>query len=216
MLLDKSKNYIEKIELLQHQEEIREINRRAAVRYDEVHKVFDRISDLEKWIHTAQQSLEYQVSEEQIKNLTLAIKEIQNLAVLTKQRLADEDLTDLKKREKAIFKQAERDWDTYYRNNVSRFVNLLKTVPTRNPQVGKQLRERLNSLESFEITIDPAMVSSLLEQAQQTISELKVTEQVISFLIKVNIGRATIVDLTPEIMEWIHDIHYEDKFKIRL
>lgn len=145
------------------------------------------------------------------------IKEIQ--AQLNDENIPTKNIIfDIKKDLRESNSKMDLIWQQYVNNSTRELYSSLEV--TRNISSEKQKIDytlrNINVLKTSKFMGDQSFmkIDSLIEEGSQAIQGLGLTKNVEDFLRKTMTGRATILDLSDEILAWIKKNHFEQLIKI--
>ena len=118
---------------------------------------------------------------------------------------------DMRKLQVAV----KKEWSAFYSAFTRDTVNTLKVISGIDKETTTECLRRIQAASEWEAdkSVYEQMVSAI-EDANVFISNLKMDQLVIDFLRKMNLGRATLADLTPNVSEWIQKESIESKIRL--
>lgn len=118
---------------------------------------------------------------------------------------------DMRKLQVAV----KKEWSAFYSAFTRDTVNTLKVISGIDKETTTECLRRIQAASEWEAdkSVYEQMVSSI-EDANVLISNLKMDQLVIDFLRKMNVGHATLADLTPNVSEWIQKESIESKIRL--
>lgn len=116
---------------------------------------------------------------------------------------------------KNVEKQIKSEWEFFHKSKTISIKNTLNTIFNINKFNIERCLIDIGAAEKWESDIQKyQQMKKGLEDAQNLIDNLNLNEDVVVFLKKISTKRATITDLTPEIIDWIYKENLEKKIKI--
>ena len=127
--------------------------------------------------------------------------------------------TLFKQKTDAFVEAITQEWTTFYKSNNSELINGLNIIvlvhPT--PAIVRSCISIFNKCEKWPLTQEA--VDSYKDARQKTddlLKEMRFEDEIKKFLIKVRDRKATLTDLTPSILEWIHSENIADKVSLSI
>lgn len=118
---------------------------------------------------------------------------------------------------KNVEKQIKSEWELFHKSKTISIKNTLNTIFNINKFNVERCLTDIGAAEKWESDIQKyQQMKKGLEDAQNLIDNLNLNDDVVIFLKKISTKRATITDLTPEIMDWIYKENLEKKIKIMI
>lgn len=118
---------------------------------------------------------------------------------------------------KNVEKQIKSEWELFHKSKTISIKNTLNTIFNINKFNVERCLTDIGAAEKWESDIQKyQQMKKGLEDAQNLIDNLNLNDDVVDFLKKISTKRATITDLTPEIMDWIYKENLEKKIKIMI
>lgn len=118
---------------------------------------------------------------------------------------------------KNVEKQIKSEWELFHKSKTNSIKNTLNTIFNINKFNVERCLTDIGAAEKWESDIQKyQQMKKGLEDAQNLIDNLNLNDDVVIFLKKISTKRATITDLTPEIMDWIYKENLEKKIKIMI
>lgn len=112
-----------------------------------------------------------------------------------------------------------KEWEAFYKSNNSDLISGLNIIvlvhPT--PSVVRSCITTFNRCEKWPLTQEN--IESYKEARRRTdklLKEMRFDDEIRDFLIKVRDKRATLIDITPSILEWIRSENIEDKVSLSI
>lgn len=116
---------------------------------------------------------------------------------------------------KNVEKQIKSEWEFFHKSKTISIKNTLNTIFNINKFNIERCLIDIGAAEKWESDIQKyQQMKKGLEDAQNLIDNLNLNDDVVVFLKKISTKRATITDLTPEIIDWIYKENLEKKIKI--
>lgn len=119
---------------------------------------------------------------------------------------------------KQLFSQIEEEWNQFYECISRKFLDLLNMtiLIARDTEKVKYTIGKIKKGESWEkIDKNINLFVEGIQDVDSILKELEVVDEKIEFLQKVAGGKATIVDLTEDIVEWIARVNIASKLAVR-
>lgn len=161
--------------------------------------------------------LQYKSKVVRQENLKYSILDLLNrLNVATESGLVGNDcLLILEKKLKTIKKEYNGKWPKIYSSLTNAKISTLKVIRGIDTETVSKCLEDIEQGEDWnpDIEVFQRMIEGL-ESADQLISNLGLNQEIISFLHKINQGKATLPDLSDDVLEWIKKESLEAKIKI--
>ena len=127
--------------------------------------------------------------------------------------------TLFKQKTDAFVEAITQEWTTFYKSNNSELINGLNIIvlvhPT--PAIVRSCISIFNKCEKWPLTQEA--VDSYKDARQKTddlLKEMRFEDEIKKFLIKVRDRKATLTDLTPSMLEWIHSENIADKVSLSI
>lgn len=118
---------------------------------------------------------------------------------------------------KNVENQIKQEWEYFFGDKTDSIQKTLKTIVNINKFNVERFLTDIGAAEKWESDIQKyRQMKKGLEDAQNLIDNLNLNDDVVIFLKKISTKRATITDLTPEIMDWIYKENLEKKIKIMI
>lgn len=152
--------------------------------------------------------------EENTKNDILAL--LYELKMATESGLVDKDkIASSETRLATIQVECKKNWVKQYALLTSARVNTLKAISGIDTEKVSSCLREIQKAETWNTDIDffKTMMSGL-ESADQLISNLGLNQEIILLLQNMNQGRATLADLTDDVLNWIKEESLESKIRI--
>lgn len=116
---------------------------------------------------------------------------------------------------KNMEKQIKSEWEFFHKSKTISIKNTLNTIFNINKFNVERCLTDIGAAEKWESDIRKyQQMKKGLDDAQNLINNLNLNDDVVDFLKKISTKRATITDLTQEIMDWIYKENLEKKIKI--
>lgn len=130
----------------------------------------------------------------------------------------DEDMYKVSERKfKEFESQIKLEWESFHKEKTGSIQKTLNTIVNINKFNINRCLQDIGAAEKWESDIQKyQQMKKGLEDAQNLINNLNLNDDVVIFLKKISTKRATITDLTPEIIDWIYKENLEKKIKIMI
>ena len=119
---------------------------------------------------------------------------------------------------KALKESVETEWAMFYAGIANRRISTLTTVQNITPdptKTGYAITKMKNgSVINYSDTSNLRLMSEGVRDADTILGSMGLTEEILQFLNKVSGGKATILDLTDPIVQWIKEERLTGKFVI--
>lgn len=116
---------------------------------------------------------------------------------------------------KIVEKQIKSEWELFHKSKTISIKNTLNIIFNINKFNVERCLIDISAAEKWESDIQKyQQMKKGLDDAQNLIANLNLNDDVVVFLKKISTKRATITDLTPEIIDWIYKENLEKKIKI--
>lgn len=116
---------------------------------------------------------------------------------------------------KIVEKQIKSEWELFHKSKTISIKNTLNIIFNINKFNVERCLIDISTAEKWESDIQKyQQMKKGLDDAQNLIANLNLNDDVVVFLKKISTKRATITDLTPEIIDWIYKENLEKKIKI--
>ena len=116
---------------------------------------------------------------------------------------------------KIVEKQIKSEWELFHKSKTISIKNTLNIIFNINKFNVERCLIDIGAAEKWESDIQKyQQMKKGLDDAQNLIANLNLNDDVVVFLKKISTKRATITDLTPEIIDWIYKENLEKKIKI--
>lgn len=116
---------------------------------------------------------------------------------------------------KIVEKQIKSEWELFHKSKTISIKNTLNIIFNINKFNVERCLIDIGAADKWESDIQKyQQMKKGLDDAQNIIANLNLNDDVVVFLKKISTKRATITDLTPEIIDWIYKENLEKKIKI--
>lgn len=116
---------------------------------------------------------------------------------------------------KIVEKQIKSEWELFHKSKIISIKNTLNIIFNINKFNVERCLIDIGAADKWESDIQKyQQMKKGLDDAQNIIANLNLNDDVVVFLKKISTKRATITDLTPEIIDWIYKKNLEKKIKI--
>lgn len=130
----------------------------------------------------------------------------------------DSTTSFINKESKMIYSNITQEWVEYYGNRTRKVLSLLETIKGITPDM--RVQYAINKIKKASTwNTDIANLKYLKDglcEAKKIIEDLSPGENIVEFLKLVGEGKATVQNLTQEIMEWIEKEQFAGKLSIQL
>ena len=120
---------------------------------------------------------------------------------------------------KALKESINEEWKIFYESIAEKRISKLTTVKSITPdktKTGYVITKIKNGAKvNYSNSDNLRLFAEGIKEADNILDSLELTDEILNFLDKVSIGRATIMDLTNEVEKWIHDENLTNKFLVR-
>jgi hypothetical protein len=141
---------------------------------------------------------------------------LNNLKTATELGLTDKDkVTAVETKFTLMQAECKKNWTKQYSELTSARVSTLKVISGIDAEKVASCLQNIQKAEVWntDISTFKAMMAGL-ESADQLITNLGLNQSIISFLQNVNQGKATLADLTDDVLAWIKEEDLETKIKL--
>lgn len=129
---------------------------------------------------------------------------------------AQDRLDEVSRAFKPVEGSIKAEWKKHHASMTASTLRILQITQTLEPELCRSVIQNVRA--GAEWTIAPNGYKPLYEalrQSSEVIQRMNVSEEVIRFLERMNRGAATIADLNPEVMTWLHDQALIDKIYLK-
>lgn len=141
---------------------------------------------------------------------------LNNLKIATELGLVDKDkVAAAESKLSSMLAECKKNWTKQYSELTSARVSTLKVISGIDSAKVASCLQNIKKAEIWntDISTFEAMMTGL-ESADQLITNLGLNHSIISFLQNVNQGKATLADLTDDVLAWIKEEDLEAKIKL--
>lgn len=159
--------------------------------------------------------LSFQIDYESIQGLKLFLEEMHTC--MEDNNVNQSTVDSIFRKNESIVETMRNLWPGFYRDSTNNTVGLLNVVRATNPKVIDSCIYEINL--AANLPNKTATIKNLKKQltiANQIIDNLKLNDDIIEFLKKINNGSATILDLNEQVLVWIKDEQLENKIKLSM
>lgn len=164
--------------------------------------------------------IEYLRKEAQIEQDNASKSEIitllDDLKIATERGLVDKDkVTSIESKLTSMQMECKKNWTKQYSELTSSRVSTLGVISGIDAEKVVSCLQNIKKAEVWntDISTFKSMMAGL-ESADQMITNLGLNHSIISFLQNVNQGKATLADLTDDVMAWVKEENLETKIKL--
>ena len=141
---------------------------------------------------------------------------LQKLRMTVESGYADqESLSECDKLFKEIQADIKKEWKLHYSAITAAVLGTLKVIKGIDKDRVERCLEDIKAAEQWQadkkIFID---LASALERSDVLIQDLNMDQEIIAFLKKMNLGKATVSDLNEKVLSWIQKEALSDRIKI--
>ena len=213
MLIDILDKKIKELKDLRQREERRD-NKAAQDALDQKYKVLTgQIHELMLALKYTKANLSFQLSETVLDDVNTMLLD-QKAAVQS--GYADKEMVSKVENElKAVLISIKKEWSKQYVNLTSATVSTLKVIAGVDTEKVSDCLDGIAKGENWTTDINEFQtMNKSMADANTLISGLGLDEQIISFLQKMNSGKATIADLDDKVMNWLRTEELDKKVKL--
>ena len=141
---------------------------------------------------------------------------LQKLRMTVEGGYADqESLSECDKMFKEIQADIKKEWKLHYSVITAAVIGTLKVIKGIDKDRVERCLEDIKAAEQWQVDkkifID---LASALERSDVLIQDLNMDQEIIAFLKKMNLGKATVSDLNEKVLSWIQKEALSDRIKI--
>ena len=129
----------------------------------------------------------------------------------------DSTTSFINKESKMLYSDIAQEWGEYYSNTTKEILSLLETIKAIAPD--KRAQYVINKIKKASTwntnSANLKYMTDGLNEANQIIEDLSLDENIEEFLRLVGDGKATVQNLTQEIMEWVEKEKFAGKLSIQ-
>lgn len=127
--------------------------------------------------------------------------------------------SSFKQKSEAFVDSIAKEWEAFYKANNSELINGLNIIvlvhPT--PTAVRSCITAFNKCEKWPLTQESIdSYKEARKKADEFLKEMRFDDEIKDFLIKVRDKRATLIDITPPILEWIQSENIADKVSLSI
>lgn len=152
-------------------------------------------------------------------NTAATLQEIINYSKTTFDNAKAVNPAPFSKKADLFIDSISKEWETFYKEKNSELINGLNIIVLVHPSptVVRNCITVFNKCEKWPLTqknIDSYMEAR--NKAEELLKEMRFDDEIKDFLIKVRDKKATLIDITPSILEWIHAENIADKVSLSI
>ena len=110
-------------------------------------------------------------------------------------------------------------WNLYIVSETNGLINTLKTIRSivnDKPKVDIVVHSIMKDRVAWPVDNDKLNnINNKKKEAQKLISDLGLNKNISDFIEKIALNQATILDLTPEILDWVRNKEFENNIALR-
>ena len=149
-------------------------------------------------------------AKEQIKELLLKSQEV------IESGFAEKDLLTIAQRIlNVVIKKIIEEWEIHFQQITTATIKTLSVISAIDKDKVTKCKENIDNAEQWKndkIVLEE--LSNALDEANKLIQSLNLDEKIVSFLTKMNSGKATIADLDEVVVKWFKDENLETRIKL--
>ena len=213
MLIDILDKKIKELKDLRQREERRD-NKAAQDALDQKYKALtEQIHELMLALKYTKANMSFQLSEAVLDDVNTMLLDQRATVQLG---YADKEMVSKVENElKAILISVKKEWAKQYLNLTSATVSTLKVIAGVDTEKVSDCLDGIAKGETWTTNINEFhTMNKSMADANTLISSLGLDEQIISFLQKMNSGKATIADLDDKVMNWLRTEELDKKVKL--
>ena len=217
MLLNKVKETTNLIKLESEVNENKKTN-------EDFKRVFKRLELIEKAFNNYYKTIktlnkEYGI-EYKYDDLNLLKCKLKKLKENLKSEYVDMSLIDAITKETNELEQSLKEkWNLYIVTETNGLINTLKTIRSivnDKPKVDIVVHSIMKDRLAWPVDNDKLNnINNKKKEAQKLISDLGLNKNISDFIEKIALNQATILDLTPEILDWVRNKEFENNIALR-
>ena len=213
MIIDLLNNKIVEMQELRRLEAIKEGQAQQTIT-DAKYRAF--VQDTHRMVEAilyADNKLNFIISDstkEQIKELLLKSQEV------IKSGFAEKDLLTIAQRIlNVVFRIIKEEWEIHFKQITTATIKTLTVISAIDKDKVTKCKENIDNAEQWKNEKNVLEgLSNALEEAKKLIQSLNLDEKIVSFLTKMNSGKATIADLDDVVLKWFKDEKLETRIKL--
>lgn len=213
MLIDVIDKKINELKDLRQREERRD-NQAAQDALDAKYKILtDQIHRLLLALRYAKDNMSFRLSDDVLNDLdTILIDQKKTV----ESGYADKDMVNKVENElKSINVIVKKEWSKQYTTLTNATVGMLKVIAGIDSEKVSECLEGISKGENWTTNINEfKAMNKSLSDADTLILELGLDEQIITFLRKMNSGKATVVDLDEKVLSWLKNENIDKKVRL--
>lgn len=125
------------------------------------------------------------------------------------------DTAKINNMDREIHEALTTEWKTYHTNKTSSMKEILSIVRNLSSAEANSLISDINAAASWNTSInDVIKMMKALREANELIGKLELNDVIVDFLKKMMEHRASLEDLTPEVLEWIGKESLKKRIKL--
>lgn len=137
---------------------------------------------------------------------------------IAKGTVQDSKIRFLSGQTKALKGNVESEWTVFYAGIANRRISTLTTIQNITPDPAKTgyaiTKMKNGSAINYSDTSNLRLMSEGVRDADTILGSMGLTEEILQFLNKVSSRKATILDLTDSVIQWIQNENLTSKFVI--
>lgn len=213
MLIDLLNSKIDEMQEIRRLEAIKAGQEQQAITDVKYHELVQDIHQMIEAIIYADSKLNFSVNEttkEQIKELLLKTQEV------IKSGFADKDLLTATQRIlNIVLKKIKEEWEIHFKKITLATIKTLTVIKAIDED--KVTKCKANIDNAIQWKNEKSVLEELrkaLDEAKKLIQSLNLDEKIVSFLTKMNSGKATVADLDEVVCKWFKDENLETRIKL--
>lgn len=217
MLLNKVKETRNLIKLESEVNRVKKTN-------EEFNRVFKRLESIEKAFNNYYKTIktlnkEYGI-EYKYSDLNSLKRKLKKLNENLKCEYIDMSLIDAITKETNELEQSLKEkWNLYIVSETNGLINTLKTIRSivnDKPKVDIVVHSIMKDRVAWPVDNDKLNnINNKKKEAQKLISDLGLNKNISDFIEKIALNQATILDLTPETLDWVRDKGFENNIALK-
>ncbi len=214
MILDRLKTSIQQMKNYRHLKEVKDNAVQQEVTDKKYRDLVKQSNDFVETLQYVHSQLNFAVSDTVWLGTQILMDKLTNTA---SSGCADADLlADADKQYKNVCAEVKKEWKQYFSVLTSAKFGTLKVIKDINKDTVEACIADIRAAEEWYNNKEVYMnLIKAMQQADQLIQELNIGPEVVSFLKKMNMGRATVADLNDMILEWIHSEDLSGKIRLQ-
>ena len=213
MIIDMLNSKIVEMQNLRRLEAIKEGKAQQTITDAKYHAFVQDTHQMVEAIVYADNKLNFIISDtakEQIKELLLKSQEV------IESGFAEKDLLTIAQRIlNVVIKKIIEEWEIHFQQITTATIKTLSVISAIDKDKVTKCKENIDNAEQWKndkIVLEE--LSNALDEANKLIQSLNLDEKIVSFLTKMNSGKATIADLDEVVVKWFKDENLETRIKL--